>query len=258
MPVISLASKVFLQPKIHGYTRCEHMGFVKPDSVKLAMGHLLHGEAAPWNRALQTPVPPWIQGLVRNKPCTAWLLAFSLPLQSSFTWPSLHTLCSNCHNCLLARHMILHDFFMTCAMHGSWALGWFNPLFFEPVGTSPLPTIWLRKFGLLSRQSEPWVDAMCSLKIEHPGCAENQVLANHRCSAEHVLLHALVKYTIQLALQNTFSYTCYNHVFWAIWSSFINRGVGTGTIHLEISYCIPLGLVFKDFGSHDLEKHIWR
>ena len=81
---------------------------------------------------------------------------------------------------------------------------------------SPHLTIWLRKVGLLSRQSEPWVDVTCSLKIEHPGCAENQALANHRCSVEHILLHALVKYTIQLALQNTFSYTWYNHVFWAL------------------------------------------
>ena len=51
-----------------------------------------------------------------------------------------------------------------------------------------------------------------ALKIEHPGCAKNQGLANHPCSVEHVLLHALVKYTIQLALQNMFSYTRYNHV----------------------------------------------
>ena len=57
-----------LRPKIQGYTACKRTGFVKPDSVKLAMGHLLHGEAAPRNRALQTLVPPWIQGLVRRVP----------------------------------------------------------------------------------------------------------------------------------------------------------------------------------------------
>ena len=101
-------------------------------------------------------------------------------------------------------------------VHGSRALGWFNPLFFEPVGTSPHPAIWLRQVGLLSSQSEPWVDATCSFKIEHPGCEENQALANHQCSVEHVFLHALVKYTIQLALQNTFSYTRYNRVDWAL------------------------------------------
>ena len=101
-------------------------------------------------------------------------------------------------------------------VHGSQALGWFNPMFFEPVGTSPHPAIWLRKVGLLSSQSEPWVDATCSFKIEHPRCAENQALANHWCSVEHVLLHALVKYTIQLALQSTFSYTWYNGVVWAL------------------------------------------
>ena len=131
--------------------------------------------------------------------------------------PICSALCSNCHNCLLGRQVILHDFLwhVQCIVHGSRALGWFNPLFFEPVGTSPHPTIWLKKAGLFSSQSEPWVDATCSLEIEHPGCAENQALASHRCSAKHVLLHALVKYTIQLALQHTFAYTRYNRVLWA-------------------------------------------
>ena len=130
--------------------------------------------------------------------------------------PVCSTLCSNCCNCLLARHVILHDFLwhVQCMVHGSRALGWFNPLFFEAVGTSPHHAIWLRQVGLLSSHLEPWVDATCSLKIEHPGCAENQALANHPCSVEHVLLHALVKYTVQLALQNTFSYTRYNRVVW--------------------------------------------
>ena len=36
-----------LRPKIHEYTGYKRTGFVKPDSVKLAMGHLLHDEAAP-------------------------------------------------------------------------------------------------------------------------------------------------------------------------------------------------------------------
>ena len=50
--------------------------FIKPGSVKLAVGHLLYRQAAPYSRALQTPVPPnhafktpvppWIQGLVRQ------------------------------------------------------------------------------------------------------------------------------------------------------------------------------------------------
>ena len=35
-------------------------------------------------------------------------------------------------------------------------------------------------------------------------------------TVEHGLLHALVKYTIQLALQNVFSYTRYNRVLWAL------------------------------------------
>ena len=169
------------------------------------------------NRALQTTVPLWIQGLVHRVLGGAWLFTLSLPLQSPFTWPSLQYPCSNCCNCLLARLVILHDFLwhVQCMVHGSWALCWFIPLFFEPVGTSPHPAIWLRQIGLLSSQSEPWVDATCSLKLEHPGCAENQALVNHPCSVEHVLLHALVKYTIQFAVQNTFSYTRYNPVVWA-------------------------------------------
>ena len=56
----------------------------------------------------------------------------------------------------------------------------------------------------------------CSLKLEHPGCAENQALVNHRYSVERILLHALVKYMIQPALQHTFAYTWYNRVFWAL------------------------------------------
>ena len=67
--------------------------------------------------------------------------------------PVCSTLCSNCHNYLLVRQVILHNFVwhVQCMVHDSWAFGWINPLFFEPVGTSPHPTIWLTKVGLLSR-----------------------------------------------------------------------------------------------------------
>ena len=34
-----------LRPKTHGYTRFKRREWVKPGSVKLAMGNLLHGEA---------------------------------------------------------------------------------------------------------------------------------------------------------------------------------------------------------------------
>ena len=60
------ACRLALRPKIHRYTGYKQMGFVKPGSVKFAMGHLLHGESAPRNNALQMRVPPWIQGLVRQ------------------------------------------------------------------------------------------------------------------------------------------------------------------------------------------------
>ena len=153
-------------------------------------------------------------------PCTRWsvaihpLSATAVPLHlTQFAVPFVQTVATVCLQGTLFYTIFLWH--VQCMVHGSWALGWFNPLFFEPVGTSPHPAIWLRQVGLLSSQSEPWVDATCSLKIEHPGCAENQALANHPCSLEHVLLHALVKYTIQLALQNTFSYTWYNRVVWA-------------------------------------------
>ena len=36
-----------LRPKIHRYTAYKRPGFVKPGSVKLAMDHLLQGEAVP-------------------------------------------------------------------------------------------------------------------------------------------------------------------------------------------------------------------
>ena len=78
-----------LWPKIHGYTRCKRTGVVKPDSVKLAMGHLLHGEAAPLNRALQTPVPLWIQGLMRRVPCIRWSVAVD-PLSATAVPPHLN------------------------------------------------------------------------------------------------------------------------------------------------------------------------
>ena len=36
-----------VRAEIHGYNGCKRTGFVKPDSVKLAKGHLLHDEAGP-------------------------------------------------------------------------------------------------------------------------------------------------------------------------------------------------------------------
>ena len=86
---------------------------------------------------------------------------------------------SNCYNCLFPRHVILQDFawHVQCMVHDSRTLGWFNPLFFEPVGTSPHPAIWLRKVGLLSSQSEPWVDATCTPRVcRQPSSSEPAVL----------------------------------------------------------------------------------
>ena len=141
--------------------------------------------------------------------------ATAVPLHlTQFAVPFVHIVTTVCSQGTWFYTIFLWH--VQCMVHGSRALGWFNPLFFEPFRTSPQPAIWLRKVGLLSSQSEPWVEATCSLEIEHPRCAENQALANHWCSAKHVLLHALVKYTIQPALQSTFSYTRYNSVVWTL------------------------------------------
>ena len=102
---------------------------------------------------------------------------------------------------------------MQCMVHSSRP--WVDLIRCSLNQSERLPTP-LRKVGLLSSHSEPWIDAKCSLKIEHPGCAENQALANHPCSVEQVLLHALVKYTIQLALQNTFSSSSSSSSWWSL------------------------------------------
>ena len=46
------------------------------------MGHLLHSEAAPWNCALQTHVPPWIQGLA----CQDWRTLLWHVTRHRFNW----------------------------------------------------------------------------------------------------------------------------------------------------------------------------
>ena len=110
--------------EIHGYTGCKSTGFVKPDSMKLAKDHLLHDEAGPWNRALQTPVPLWIQGLVRRVLGGAWLFTLSLPLQSPFTWPSLqYPLFKLLQLFACKARDSTRFFFMTRAMHGTWFSG---------------------------------------------------------------------------------------------------------------------------------------
>ena len=142
--------------------------------------------------------------------------------------PGCSTLCSNCHNCFLASHVILHDFlYVQCIVHGSRAFGWFNPLSLKPVKTSPHSTIWLRKVGLLSNQSELWVDATCSLKIEHLGCAENQALANYRCSQiTFCFMHwSNTQYSLLYSIR---SFTPGITVFWALW------------VRLSIQYVMPM------------------
>ena len=130
-------------------------------------------------------------------------------------YPVCSTLCSNGNNCLLARHIILQDFYDTCSAWYMALVPWVDLILCSLNQLERLPTLpfdWGKLVYSVANQN-PVVDATCSLKIERPGCAENQALANHRCSVEHVLLHALVKYTIQLALQNTFSYTCITMYF---------------------------------------------
>ena len=59
-----------------------------------------------------------------------------------------------------------------------------------------------RDVDLLSSQSGFWDRETCSDQTEHPGCAENSALGHQSCSAGHVVLHELVKCTMQLALQH--------------------------------------------------------
>ena len=127
--------KVGKGPKCTGIPRVKRMGFVKPDSVKLAMGHLLHGEAAPWNHALQTPVPPWIQGLVRHVPCIRWsvavdpLSATAVPLHlTQFAVPFVQIVATVCLQGTWFYMIFLWH--VQCMVHGSRTLGWFNRLFF--------------------------------------------------------------------------------------------------------------------------------
>ena len=228
-----------LRPKIHRYTGCKRTECIKPGRVKLAMGHLLLSEAALWNHALQTRVPLWIQGLVRQDlstllwqvaqcTCIEWSVAVS-PL--SATVGSLHltqfavpfvqivtTVCKACDS----------TFFMTRAVHRTRFLGLgldlINPLFFEPVGTSPHPAIWLRKVRLLSSHSEPWVDATSSFEIEHPGCAENQAVAKppelmfcflHWSNTQYSLLYSTRLFTPCITVYFGPYHYCRHHPKWS-------------------------------------------
>ena len=122
----------------------------------------------------------------------AWLLTLSLHCSPPSLDPVCSSLCSNCHNCLLARHVILHDFLwhVQCMVHGSRALGWFNKLFFEPIGTSPNPAIdWVNRAPQVCREpssSEPPVLS----KARFASCTGQ--VHDTACSTEHVLLHPVL------------------------------------------------------------------
>ena len=154
----NVQQSIALGPKYTGIPGINARGALNQAAWSLQWA--IHGEAAPWNRALQTRVPPWIQSLMRHDlPTLLWhvgqrtCIVWSMYRVEHSCWPSIchcsppsldpvcSTLCSNFHNFLLARHVILHDFLwhVQFMVHGSWSLGWFNPLFFEPVGTSPHP-----------------------------------------------------------------------------------------------------------------------
>ena len=130
------------RPKIHGYTGCKRTGCVKPGNVKLAMGHLLHGQAdletvlykPLCHHGLRSPAPGPIHcvyDMLRNArvhrertcvsggACIGWSCWPGWPSLCHCSPPSLNPV----HNCLLTKHVILHDFFMTCAMHGTWFSG---------------------------------------------------------------------------------------------------------------------------------------
>ena len=129
---------VLVTSEIHRYTGYKRTGFVyqAASSLQWAIYYMVkqHLETVRYKC-----VPPWIQGLVRQDLSTLlWHVTQHTCIvyrMECSCWPSLFhgspssldpvcsTLCSNCYNCLLARHVILHDFFMTRAMHGTWFLG---------------------------------------------------------------------------------------------------------------------------------------
>ena len=183
---------------------------MKPDSVKLTMGHLLHGEAAPWNRSSQTPVPPWIQGLMRH--VSGWsvavdpLSATAVPLHlTQFAVPFVQIVATVCLQSMWFYTIFLRH--MRCMVHGSRALGWLNLLFFGPVVTSPHPAIWLRKIGFTQQpiRTLGWCDMLSQNRAprvcREPSSSKPLVLSRARfasctgqihdtaCSTEHVLLH---------------------------------------------------------------------
>ena len=112
---------------------------VKPGGVKLAMGHLLHGEAAPWNCALQTRAPGPIHTLMTC--CTTHMCR----VEHSF-WPSL------CHLTQFAVPFV--QIVTTVFLQGTW----FYTIF-----------VWHEQCIVHDLIPGPWVDLThCSLnQSEH-------------------------------------------------------------------------------------------
>ena len=89
--------------------------------------------------------------------------------------------------------------------HDLRVLGSFNPLLFYSLHVFlPLP-IWLGVVDWLISQSQLWDGATCFLKIGHLRCAENHTRGKQPCCAGRLLLHTVVNYTMQLALQDKIS-----------------------------------------------------
>ena len=115
-----------------------------------------------------------------------------------FIWPSSQYSCSIIAAVCLQGEWFLTTFYDMC---NAWALGWFNPFLFHPFESSPHPPLtgksWFTRSPI---KTLGWCGMLSPNRA--PGCAENQALGNQQWSVEHVLLHALVKYTMQLALQH--------------------------------------------------------
>ena len=167
---------------------------------------------------LQTPVPPWIQGLMCRVLGGAWLFTLSLPLQSPFTWPSLqHPL----FKLLQLFACKAHDstrFCMTCAMHGTWFSGlgliksvvlWTSWNISPPCHltvASWCTQLPIRTLGWCEVLSQNRAHLVC----REPSSSEPTVLSRARFASGTGQIHDTA------SLQNTFSYTRYNRAVWAL------------------------------------------
>ena len=102
-----------LRPKIHRSTRCKRTGFVKTRHREACNGL----STTQWSSTLK-PCFTNPCATVDSRSCAPCTVAGCWPSLCHYSPPSLDpvcsTLCSNCCNCLLARHWFYRIFYDTC------------------------------------------------------------------------------------------------------------------------------------------------